>query len=157
VSDSVVFFGPFSSGPSRTADRITLRSALLLLRDDCGRYLMQLRSSDAPIMPSTLGFFGGGVRISESPGSAASREFDEEIKYAGSVDFKHVGRRICFISPEHIELADFFFSSIRSDRIIGINEGEAYQWISMSESKPNSLQQRDWQILQTMESYMGAY
>ena len=45
------------------------------------RFLLQERSTDAKRLPGYWGFFGGGIRLGESPLEAVEREAFEELSY----------------------------------------------------------------------------
>ena len=63
-----------------------LFSALLMIYNSDFKFLMQIRSDDAPIMPSVIGFFGGGIKDFEDPYEAAIRESIEELSI--KLDYK---------------------------------------------------------------------
>ncbi len=54
------------------------RIAVVMLTDDSGRLLLQLRDAQAPTAPGKWGLPGGGIEQGETPEEAAHRELLEE-------------------------------------------------------------------------------
>ncbi len=53
--------------------------ALIVLVDNEGRIILQLRDEKAPRFPGYWGFFGGGIKPNETPVEAVKREIKEEL------------------------------------------------------------------------------
>jgi 8-oxo-dGTP pyrophosphatase MutT (NUDIX family) len=104
-----------------------LFSSLLILWHRRHGFLMQLRSWDAPVMPSCVGFFGGGIQPDESPLAAAQRELHEELALTCH-DLGYAGRRIAEVEPDHRELAFFFSTELSGDHYIAY-EGSGTVWV----------------------------
>jgi 8-oxo-dGTP diphosphatase len=55
--------------------------AVVLLYNDEKKFLLQLRTLDAPTFPGIYGFFGGRIEEGETPEAAIRRECLEELEY----------------------------------------------------------------------------
>lgn len=120
-----------------------LMSSLLILWHRRHGFLMQLRTDDAPIMPSCVGFFGGGIRQGETPHAAALREMQEELGLCADLQFHIV--RIAAVEPDHKEQAYFFSAELHNDHY-PVFEGAAAIWVD-PENPPKGLYPRDVQTL----------
>jgi 8-oxo-dGTP diphosphatase len=90
--------GPASAPTWATQDE-PARGALFTLVDDEGRFLLQHRTDDAPVLPGYWGFFGGGVEPGEGARETVVREAREElgitlgeVTYVASVRGLHLGQ-----------------------------------------------------------------
>ena len=69
---------PPITGRAGTAEQTGVRTASVLLVDEAGRILLQLRDGDAPIGPNQWAIPGGHIEPGELPEAAARRELREE-------------------------------------------------------------------------------
>jgi 8-oxo-dGTP pyrophosphatase MutT (NUDIX family) len=120
-----------------------LFSSLLILWHRRYGFLMQLRSADARVMPSSIGFFGGGIHDGEAPYLAAQREMSEELGFSAPLDFH--SQRVAPVEPDHIELAFFFSAELDRDRY-SVNEGSGSVWVNPL-MPPDRLHSRDLMTL----------
>lgn len=123
----------------RRGARCDLMSSLLILWHRRHGFLMQRRSADAPVMPSSVGFFGGGIRQGETPYQAALREMDEELGLHGTLTFFRT--RTAPVEPDHLELAFFFSAELQRDGYQAF-EGDGTLWVDPSRP-PAGLHRRD--------------
>jgi 8-oxo-dGTP pyrophosphatase MutT (NUDIX family) len=103
-------------------------NALCLIYDENFNVLMQLRSRNAPILPSHLGFFGGAIEDNETPDSAIIREINEELNFVGEyifykIRYSFVGN---FIEKAYIYIAEFTGNKNKID----VLEGEKAIWMN---------------------------
>lgn len=126
-----------------------LFSSLLILWHRQHGFLMQRRSSDAPVMPDCIGFFGGGIRREESPLHAARRELQEELALT-AVDLDYAGRRVADVEPDHRELAYFFSAELSGDHYDAY-EGDGAVWVDIS-CPPTGLYPRDLATLRAFQA-----
>lgn len=105
--------------------------ASLMLLDEHGRYLMQLRDDIPSILyPGHWGLFGGAIEPGETPEAAMRRELDEEIGFVpdAATPFRvlRVPARLLDGSVV-IRRVAVYFSRIAAARIPGLKqtEGEA--------------------------------
>ncbi len=89
---------------------------------------MQIRSKDAPIMPSFIGFFGGGMEDGESPYEAAIRESKEELEVL--LDYKFYKERVAIVEGKYRELAYFYIAEI-DNKMFTVNEGDGFYWLNI--------------------------
>ena len=59
-----------------------VRHAVVIIRDGCGRYVLQQRSLKARFFAGKWDVTGGGVQAGETPAQAAAREAGEELGIA---------------------------------------------------------------------------
>lgn len=123
----------------RRGARCDLMSSLLILWHRRHGFLMQRRSADAPVMPSSVGFFGGGIRQGETPCQAAVREMDEELGLQCTLAFYRT--RTAPVEPDHLELAFFFCAELQRDGYRAF-EGDGTVWVDPSRP-PTGLYRRD--------------
>jgi 8-oxo-dGTP pyrophosphatase MutT (NUDIX family) len=105
-----------------------LNSALLIIYNKKLDFLMQIRSKDAPIMPSFIGFFGGGMEDGESPYEAAIRESKEELEVL--LDYKFYKERVAIVEGKYRELAYFYIAEI-DNKMFTVNEGDGFYWLNI--------------------------
>lgn len=132
---------------ARAGMECDLLSSLLILWHKKHGFLMQVRTSDAPIMPSCIGFFGGGIHEGETPYNAAIREMGEELGI--SVDVEFYTRRIAAVEPDHRELAYFFSAQVYNDDY-AVYEGAGSIWVDVN-NPPAGLYARDLKTLLQFE------
>lgn len=66
--------------------------ALIVMRDQDGKFLLIFRDGRAPRFPLRWGLFGGHLEDGEDPREAARREMEEEIGVPGrKEDFSYLG------------------------------------------------------------------
>ena len=123
-----------------------LFSSLLLIYNSDLKFLMQIRSDDAPIMPSVIGFFGGGIKDFEDPYDAAIRESIEELSI--KLDYKFYKKREAIVENKYYELAYFFTAKINNNQKFVVNEGDGHLWLDVN-NIPNdiAIQEHDLNIL----------
>jgi 8-oxo-dGTP pyrophosphatase MutT (NUDIX family) len=126
-----------------------LFSSLLILWHRRHGFLMQQRSDDAPVMPSCIGFFGGGIHRDETPLATARRELQEELRL-GAVTLDFAGRRIAEVEPDHCELAYFFSAELDGDHYT-VYEGTGSVWVDPSRP-PAGLYPRDLATLRAFRA-----
>lgn len=99
--------------------------ALLILPDK--RLILQRRSTDAPVAPGMLGFFGGHIEDNESPDEAIVRELAEEISLPVALD--SMKRRGSYLLPEPISMGSTItfhvYEAVVPTMEFDIFEGEA--------------------------------
>ena len=126
-----------------------LLTSLLMIYNTDYKFLMQIRSDDAPIMPSVIGFFGGGIKDFENPYEAAIRESFEELSI--KLDYKFYKKREAIVENKYYELAYFFTAKINNNQKFVVNEGDGHLWLDVN-NIPNDLeiQKHDLNILNDM-------
>ncbi len=130
-----------------------LNSALLIIYNDNLEFLMQIRSSDAPIMPSVIGFFGGGIENSESPYEAAIRESNEELGIL--LDYEFYKERVAIVEGKYRELAYFYIANI-SNKVFTVNEGDGFCWINIKKNLNNlKIQGHDLNTLREAHCFLN--
>ena len=102
-------------------------NVLCVIYDDNDRFLMQLRSKDAPVLPGYIGFFGGNIEKNEKPDEAIRREIFEEIKYTSSFEFYRLRYALVvnFVEKAYIYINKF---EGNPEQVIAY-EGEEAIWI----------------------------
>ncbi len=105
-----------------------LNSALLIIYNENLEFLMQIRSEDAPIMPSVIGFFGGGIENGELPYEAAIRESNEELGIV--LNYKFYKERVAIVEGKYREHAYFYFANI-SNEMFKVSEGDGFCWLDI--------------------------
>ena len=68
------------------------QQAVIILKDEHGRILLQHRDEKAPRYPNYWGFFGGGVEEGETPEVALKREAKEELGIEDLAHYKFFGK-----------------------------------------------------------------
>ena len=126
-----------------------LNSALLIIYDDNLDFLMQIRSEDAPIMPSVIGFFGGGIENGELPHEAAIRESNEELGFV--LDYKFYKERVAIVEGKYIERAYFYIANINNEMFV-VNEGDGSCWLNVRKDL-GSLQIQEHDLNTLKEAY----
>jgi len=123
-----------------------LNSALLIIYNEKLEFLMQIRSKDAPIMPSVIGFFGGGIEEDESPYEAAIRESKEELDIL--LDYKFYKERVAIVEERYRELAYFYIAEI-DNKVFAVNEGDGFYWLNVRKDLRNlKIQEHDLSTLE---------
>ena len=126
-----------------------LFSSLLLIYNSDLKFLMQIRSDDAPIMPSVIGFFGGGIKDFEDPYDAAIRESIEELSI--KLDYKFYKKREAIVENKYYELAYFFTAKINNNQKFVVNEGDGHLWLDVNNIPSDiEIQIHDLNILNDM-------
>lgn len=115
------------------------RYALLLLRDDRGRVLLQLRDCNAPKFAHQWACFGGGVEPGESFEAAVAREAWEELRYRvrqprrfavlGAADYGVP------IDPSVTGLRAYFVEDFDSSQTLELHEGADLGWFSLEDAQ----------------------
>ncbi len=106
---------------------------LLILFDQEGRFLLQHRDEKAPTYGGYWGFFGGGMKESETPERAIQREAFEELRYMPLSLFPQL------VISYHDEKHDrhgtkFYFSELCLCKYrLDLHEGQGMGWFSISE------------------------
>lgn len=68
------------------------RQAVIVLKDEQGKILLQQRDKKAPRYPNYWGFFGGGIEKEETPEIALKREAKEELEIENLENYKFFGK-----------------------------------------------------------------
>ena len=136
--------------------------ALIVLYDLHRRYLLQLRSNDAPRLPGYWGFFGGGINISESPLQAVCREALEELRY------ELVHPTLFFQQPFELSVDQqrvqstvergymWAFTEILAELKTSIqpSEGADYLWATSIEIKKLKMLDHDRNVISALDNYL---
>lgn len=110
--------------------------SLLLLRDTDGRFLLQLRTEDAPTFPDCWGFFGGAIEAGEDPLDAVVREAREELGYVCQRP-----RLIARVHPDSISYPldggprHYFLEDVDSGQELILAEGQSMGWFTLDEMR----------------------
>lgn len=108
--------------------------SLLLLQNSEGRFLLQLRTDDAPTFPNTWGFFGGGIEEDEEPIDAVIREAKEELGYECTAP-----KLLCSVHPDAIDYPLFggkrhyFIENLDTSQSLQLAEGKSMGWFTLDE------------------------
>ena len=123
-----------------------LFTALLMIYNADYKFLMQIRSDDAPIKPSVIGYFGGGIKDFEDPYEAAIRESLEELSI--KLDYRFYKKRVAIVENKYYEIAHFFIAKINNKQKFVVNEGDGHLWLDVN-NIPNdiAIQEHDLNIL----------
>ncbi len=112
-------------------------SAAALLRDQTGRYLLQLRE-DRPSVdyPGWWGLFGGAAEMDETPEEALRRELREELSLCAPVLTYRT--QVAWDSrPEGlgVRCRTYFSATLSADQVAGLvlGEGAAMRWFAVAE------------------------
>ena len=122
-------------------------NALCVIYDDSDRFLMQLRSKDAPVLPGYLGFFGGNIEENEKPDEAIRREIFEEIKYTSCFEFYRLRYALVinFVEKAYIYINKF---EGNPEQVIAY-EGDEAVWIDKNVIKYD-IMRHDIQLLEEL-------
>ena len=113
---------------------------------------MQVRSKDAPIMPSVIGFFGGGVKNGELPYEAAIRESNEELGIV--LNYEFYKERVAIVEGKYRERAYFYIASIK-DNTFTVNEGDGFCWLDVKKDLSSlKIQKHDLSTLEEVHHFL---
>lgn len=122
----------------------------ILLYDARGRFLLQRRTQDAPVLPGYWAFFGGGVKAGETLRQALERESLEELGYLpakarleASKDFVIRGE------PYRMHVFTQRYSGPKGALRLG--EGAGWGWFTPAETAGLKLCSRDRRMLALLE------
>lgn len=127
--------------------------ALIVLYDSEKKFLLQHRSRDAKLLPEYWAFFGGGVKIEETPEDAIRREAYEEL----NLELK---------APQLVIEQDFregdldgqmyvYIEAISDDKsILKLQEGQGWGWYKEQEMGDLKMIERDRQIIRSISRYL---
>lgn len=126
--------------------------SLLLLRNSQHKFLLQLRTDDAPTFPDCWGFFGGAIESDEDPLTAVIREAKEELAY-DCLDPK----LICSVNPDSLDYPlhggarHYFVEDFDQSQILAQSEGKGMDWFSLQEMKSINLAPHNHEVLPILE------
>ena len=123
----------------------------IVLYDRKKRFLLQLRTKDAPRLPGYWAFFGGGIKTGESPQEAIERESLEELGFSPAAaalfaeqDFICGGRKM----RRHVFVQRF----IADKTSLRLGEGAGWGWLSLEETRKLRMCVRDRRMLTLLRS-----
>jgi len=113
---------------------------------------MQIRSEDAPIMPSVVGFFGGGIEKGESPYETAIRESNEELEIV--LNYEFYKERVAIVEGKYREKAYFYIANIK-DEAFTVNEGDGFCWLDIRKDLSRlQIQEHDLSTLEEAHRFL---
>ncbi|MFA6434978.1 MAG: NUDIX hydrolase [Elusimicrobiales bacterium] len=123
----------------------------IVLYDRKKRFLLQLRTKNAPLLPGYWAFFGGGMKPGESPQEALERESLEELAFspaaaapAAEHDFVCGGRKM----RRYV-----FFQRYTSDKsALRLGEGAGWGWLNLAQACKLRMCRRDRKMLKFLHS-----
>ena len=123
-------------------------NVLCVIYDDSDRFLMQLRSKDAPVLPGYIGFFGGNIEENEKPDEAIRREIFEEIKYKSCFEFYRLRYALVinFVEKAYIYINKF---DGNPEQVIAY-EGEEARWIDREDFIKYNVMSHDVQLVEEL-------
>lgn len=127
--------------------------SLLLLRNTEGRFLLQLRTHDAPTFPDCWGFFGGGIEDGEEPIDAVQREALEELGYRCNRP-----ELLCSVHPDSIQYPlnggprHYFIEDFDASQQLRQAEGKSMDWFTLDEMRSIRLAPHNHEVIDILDS-----
>jgi 8-oxo-dGTP pyrophosphatase MutT (NUDIX family) len=113
------------------------RGVALLVLDQWGRVLLQLRDDDLPPerLPGVWSLPGGLVEAGESPDAAAIREFEEETgQVLEELRLFHVFRRATDLPEDLVDIDHVYYADPAiPEEAIEVREGQAFRYFAPGE------------------------
>ncbi|MBS3123468.1 NUDIX domain-containing protein [Candidatus Woesearchaeota archaeon] len=125
---------------------IRRNAALIVLYDNNHRMLLQHRDNNAPWLPNSWAFFGGGIEYGESAEEAVRRETLEELNY-----HLHSPKLVLeqnFKSENHCGTKYVFVEKYNSSQTINLQEGQNFGWFLLSETLKLKIVEHDREVLE---------
>jgi 8-oxo-dGTP pyrophosphatase MutT (NUDIX family) len=129
--------------------------ALLLLCDREGRFLLQHRTADAPVMPGYWAFFGGQIDAGETPAAALRREALEELDYEPRRPA--LAAEVAFVEGDHVGTLFVFVEEFPGDKSrLELREGQGWGWFTVAETAGLKMVERDRRIVRLAAGFVGS-
>lgn len=125
--------------------------ANIVLYDGKDRFLLQLRTLDARLMPGYWAFFGGGVKRGESPLQAVLREAVEELSFLPSEAEKAAEKDITLFG-EKVRMHVFIQRYRGAKTALRLGEGADWGWFTLEETAGLRMCARDRKMLKLLRS-----
>ena len=123
-------------------------NVLCVIYDDNDRFLMQLRSKDALVLPGYIGFFGGNIEENEEPDDAIRREIFEEIKYTSCFEFYKLRYALVV---DFVEKAYIYINKFEGNpEQVKAYEGEEAIWIDKEDFIKYNVMSHDVQLVEEL-------
>lgn len=130
-----------------------LNSVNIILYDLDKRFLLQHRTSDAERLPDYWAFFGGEIKIGETPLEAVYRETSEELCYPlKSPEFVY-GQDFKLDKVEgHMRVyVDFFYGD---KTVLKLQEGQAWGWYTAKETEALKMIDHDRVVIRKLVQHL---
>ena len=126
--------------------------SLIILYDKDKKILLQHRTEDAPISPGCWGFFGGAIKVDETPEDAAMREAFEELHYK----LKNPKRVLVhdYKSGNRSGKKYYFVEGCTNKQSLKLQEGQDMRWVTFSETKNLKIKESNRDILSKLKTYI---
>lgn len=131
-----------------------LKVVLIILYDSNKKFLLQLRTDDARILPSYWAFFGGGIKNNEIPLDAVIRETYEELNY-------NLIKPQLFLE-QHFKIDHtkgymyVYIEYFKGDKSkLRLQEGQKLEWYEASETSSLKMIEHDRQIIKSISLYLS--
>lgn len=127
--------------------------AAAVLYDGTGRFLLQLRTSDSPVLPRFWGLFGGKIEFGESPENAIKRELQEEL---GITEQNPRAWLVQNESSRRHDTKHVFILEVDCERFEKLGEGAGIGWFMMEEIAHLKVHPHDFRILSEADRFVRA-
>lgn len=129
------------------------KAALIILYDHEKRFLLQHRTNDAAVLPNYWAFFGGGIRVGETPEDAVRREAFEELNYKLKAPL--------FFTEQDFRADDIeghmyiYIEAFDGDKsVLKLQEGQGWGWYKASEIDNLKMVYHDRQLIKSINKYL---
>ena len=136
-----------------TSFKASARTALILLYDTDGRFLLQHRTPDAPVIPDYWGFFGGHIKDGETVEAALYRETFEELRYRLSAPVFLLEQDFRIDALEgHMHV---FVEALAGEKsALELLEGQGWGWFTVDEIAPLKMMEHDRSVVRSADTHI---
>lgn len=127
-----------------------INCALILLHTH-DKVLLQKRTKDAPTLPDHWGFFGGGIKVNETPQQAVVRETKEELGYTLS-NFEFLLEKDFSLDEKSGHMHVFY--ECYDGQKIECFEGEKLDWFKEEDVASLKMKEHDKEVIYSLFQHL---